>query len=402
MSKKIKYIDIFLIISVSNTVFFLLINYIKDGYCIRQTLLSWQNQFSDYFIPISIVFESENVYKSNGLSPFPPFAYAFYRLLWMIIPTTDLTFADWKSFKYYENNLTVYLLYNVIQIILLTYITNKIINQESAEKRMFFLVSIAMSYPLFATSLQRGNSVLLTSIILIISFYLYEKNNFKREISYIFIAVAAGFKAYPAICGIQLIKEKRWPDVIRLLIYGLLLFFVPFIWFGGLDSFKTLLADYILRMRISEPRMSTFKGLAYFICTQYMNLTKDKSLEIAGIFSNIILILLLFSFFVTKIRWKEILFLSGILAAYIPSGWMYTSAYLLAPLLFFLRNNRNEKINITGFIYIFLFGFIFSLPYVLLSNPVYGMHGGIFLLITVLLITASVETIGKELSLNKM
>ena len=81
---------------------------------------------------------------------------------------------------------------------------------------------------------------------------------------------------------------------------------------------------------------------------------------------------------------------------------MYTSAYLLAPLLFFLRNNRNEKINITGFIYIFLFGFIFSLPYVLLSNPVYGMHGGIFLLITVLLITASVETIGKELSLNKM
>lgn len=397
--KSIKYIDCFLAVSVINTVFFFFINYMKAGLYGNQVMLSWQNQFSDYFWQISWIVDRQNVY--NAGAPFPPFAYMMYYFLWILNPTRGIDFGDWEGFKYYENNLTFFLLYNVIQIILLVYAVRKVLCAETEEKRMIFLFSITMSYPILATSLQRGNSVLLTTVVLILAWYFIEKRDFlKKEFALILIAVAAGLKMYPALTGIYLIKKREKESIIRLLLYGALIFFIPFLFFGGMNSLKNLIQNYISRMGTNEPHLCTFKGLAYFIFNEYFNLKNETAMSCAGLFSNLMLILLLFFFFITKIRWKEILYLTGIFSAYIPTGWMYTSIYMLAPLLFFLSSYKNITKWSINIIYCILFGVIFSIPYPLLYNPIYGIHGGIFLLITILLIVAMAESFYKELRIH--
>ena len=55
------------------------------------------------------------------------------------------------------------------------------------------------------------------------------------------LAFAAGIKIYPAVFGVILIKERKWADAVRLVIYGVVLFFVPFFFFEGMDSIKGMI-----------------------------------------------------------------------------------------------------------------------------------------------------------------
>ena len=53
-----------------------------------------------------------------------------------------------------------------------------------------------------------------------------------REAALILIAMAAGIKLYPAIIGVIYLREKRFKEAIRLVIYGLIIFLVPFAFCG--------------------------------------------------------------------------------------------------------------------------------------------------------------------------
>ena len=63
------------------------------------------------------------------------------------------------------------------------------------------------------------------------------KEGWKREAALVLIAVAANFKLYPAAFGVLYLLEKRWREAVRLIVYGVVLFVVPFAWFGGWDGF---------------------------------------------------------------------------------------------------------------------------------------------------------------------
>lgn len=96
-----------------------------------------------------------------------------------------------------------------------------------------FLFSYAGLY-----AFERGNIILLTVAfsMMFIIFYKSE-NKWLREFSLVCLAIAAGLKLYPAFFGLLLIVEKRWTESIRAIIYGILLFFVPFLLFDGADGF---------------------------------------------------------------------------------------------------------------------------------------------------------------------
>ena len=54
-------------------------------------------------------------------------------------------------------------------------------------------------------------------------------------------SLAAGFKLYSALFGLLWIKERKYKDTLRLLLYGVLAFFAPFVFFGGING----IIDYI-------------------------------------------------------------------------------------------------------------------------------------------------------------
>lgn len=255
---------------------------------------------------------------------------------------------------------------------------------------------LILSYPFMGTSIQRGNSVLLVSVLLTISFAWYDSSSkVKQEIAMILIAVAAGFKAYPAICGLQYVKDRQYKKIFRIICYGLALFFGPFLFFGGVIGMKQLFSLYALR-EAEIPHAGTIRGVTYFLLTELTTLSADNVMGVSIFFECMFLIISIFCIFITKIRWKEILFLTGILAVYIPVNNMYTSVYLLPALFMFLKENNfiiRIKGNATNFISCILFAMIFSLPFYLIKFIPFGIYPCVFFLIFILLFLNIAEVI---------
>lgn len=100
------------------------------------------------------------------------------------------------------------------------------------------MIAVVLSAPVMCGAIERGNISLLTAILVLAALYLKDSDNrFLRELAMILIAMAAEIKVYPAIVGLVYIKEKRYKEAVRLVIYGLLFFLVPFAFTGGIAGF---------------------------------------------------------------------------------------------------------------------------------------------------------------------
>ena len=126
---------------------------------------------------------------------------------------------------------------------------------------MLVTVLILFSWPVFGMALQNGNIVILVSILLGTAIYLRRSpSKVFREIALILIAIAAGFKIYPAFAGIIYLKEKRWSEAGRLLLYGIAFSFLPFIFFGGIEGIKNFFGLLLTREHEIVYRYNTIRG----------------------------------------------------------------------------------------------------------------------------------------------
>jgi hypothetical protein len=97
----------------------------------------------------------------------------------------------------------------------------------------FAIVNIPLLY-----MVERGNMMLLCLLSLVIYFATYNsENKLYREIGLIALAFSFSLKLYPVIFGWLLLVDKRFLDGLRCFIYGMLMLFVPSLWFGGFSCF---------------------------------------------------------------------------------------------------------------------------------------------------------------------
>ena len=93
-------------------------------------------------------------------------------------------------------------------------------------------------------SFDRGNIVWFCMAFLMVYIFTYDnKNKILREIGLISLAIATSIKIYPVVFGLMLLFDKRWAEAKRCIIYGVLIFFVPFLCFGGFSEFTVLLSN---------------------------------------------------------------------------------------------------------------------------------------------------------------
>jgi hypothetical protein len=108
----------------------------------------------------------------------------------------------------------------------------------------------------------RGNYLVI--VVMCISWFFAWYNSEKRwqrEISLVLLAVAAGIKLYPALLAAILLKERRFLDFFKTVVYTILAFFIPFLVLSSLTSGHIFIAsglvpktsmiffiDYILRI----------------------------------------------------------------------------------------------------------------------------------------------------------
>ena len=363
---KLQYFYFFLIIETIAAITFLIIDISRKGGPLYSLSLNPFTQFDDYFVHFGLASfpTGTNIYEITDMACFPPFAYLMYLFLARVSGYATTDPMNTTPAQNFGINLTVYLIYTIVCVILILYAVSLYVKKKGFVYQVLFPTLLVISYPFAFTTFQRGNSVILVAaLVSIAAAWRNDESRFKREMALILIAFSFGLKIYPAVFGLMYLKEKHFFAAIRLTIYGAVVFFVPFIFFGGIDGLKTLL-NTLLTLNGSVHRC-TVSGLVNEITSNIFG----YSIHGFTVFiQQLFLILSVIAFFLTREKWGEILILCGLMAVYISSSWNYTCIYMLPALLAFLAEKGFEPIRIKKkdwfhLVVFILFLIAFSIPY---------------------------------------
>lgn len=383
--KKINNSDLFLIISLAGTIIFLLTMIIGKGLGAEWIVMenNFDFSFTDHFRHIAFASDMEHFYFNTNDATFPPFAYLLYYLLYRINPNS-WSVTEWKECRDYQYNVIVFIGLLIVVILLYKFIADQILKGYSDTKRLLIVLATIISAPVLMGAIERGNISFFTAIIILWALYLKDSDNkIAREAALILIAMAAGIKLYPAIIGVLYIRERRFKEAFRLVIYGLIVFLVPFAFCGGIAGLIqylkilfffegqgyrswTNIRNYLLSV---SDLMGQYENSAYFV----------KYFKIA---ENLFLIFSVLSVFKTKENWKRTFYPAAIMALYVPFSYRYTSVYMLIPLIFFLKEYGIECVygstkhhKVSGIVYAVLFGLVFTTPiWGMLTNLAADFH----------------------------
>ena len=356
----------FIVIETIASVTFLILDISQHGEPLYSVSLNPLTQFDDYFVHLGLASSpiGTNIYEISKMACFPPFAYLMYAFLASVTGYQSDDPMNTTAHQFSGNNLTIYLLYSIVCMILILYAISLFIRKKGFLYQVLFPILLVISYPFAFTTFQRGNSVLVVAALISIALsWRNDSSKLKKELALVLIAFCFGLKIYPAVFGLMYLKEKRFFEAVRLTVYGLLVFFVPFVFFGGTEGLKTLLGTLINLN--SGVHRCTVSGLVNQITESIFGYSIDGfTLFVQMLF----LILSLAAFFLTKDKWGEVLILCGLMTVYISSSWNYTCIYMLPALLVFLSEKGFEPIRIKKGSWIEILVFIlflisFSIPY---------------------------------------
>lgn len=320
------------------------------------------NTFMDLFNPITK--EAALTYIEPYYSNYPALGNLFFAIIRNMLPENLRSDAA----EMQGNMLS--LIYLIIFLIGCVLIIEKLIKsylrgtEEKGWVNSCVAYVILMSGP-FLFCYERGNNLLWALIFLMI-FVLYYENESPvlREIALICLAISAALKIYPAVFGILLLKKGNMKVVLRGILYGALVMFVPF-WTGydGLESVIHFIQNIISRNGGSITlglgynfSFSTLVRIGFAFAGEY-----DVVLPAAIVLFPAFLTAILFS--TSKELWKKV-FAVCLFIVWIPNAsYTYVICYFIIPLLLYLREcdevKRKDIIYIIGFVLMFS---LYSLP----------------------------------------
>lgn len=301
--------------------------------------------FADLFNIIPKVEYGEGYFYPDFGTIYPPMAHIVSGFFgnFLLADELNLLLPDLRSTQL---GLMLPLLYSLLCVLPLFYMLYRNVPGKEIEKVLFPLGFIFSAPFLFL--LERGNILLLTFVLTCI--YIagqQSKNRLVREISILSLALAASIKIYPAILGLTLLFEKRYKEAVRCVIYGLLLFFVPFIAFGGLSSIK-LMFDNLMGYSQGDFIQSTGIGFrvdyaAILAClTLFTHGTMELGKSVAASTLIPMAVLVLGSSFLLEKQWKKVLCLTILMVAVPSFSYTYTVVFFILPVLLYLKEPSHK------------------------------------------------------------
>ena len=388
--KTLRNTDLFLVISLGCAFIFCIMVILTKGDAARW--LAMENDFdysyTDHFRHIAFASDMQHFYFNTYDATFPAFAYLLYHLLVLINPPeAPWDVNGWREAMGYQYNMLVYIILTLLLVLIFKLVTDHLLPGNGNIRNTLLISALILSAPFMAGAIERGNISFLTAVMLLAAFCLKDKESpVCREAALILIAMAAGLKLYPAVTGFIYVREKRWKETGRLIIYGLIVFLVPFAFVGGVAA----LIRYIQVLFFFEGQgYCSWTNIRNFLLSiskvlgQYEN--SASFVKYFKIIENLYLVLCIASLFKTKERWKYAIYTSGAMALYVPYSYRYVSVYMVIPLLLFLRDNTMINDRRRGIIYCVLFALIFTIPFygyftgwgadLFIFTPIYVMMG---------------------------
>ncbi len=130
-----------------------------------------------------------------------------------------------------------FLLFYAICLAIVLFLCAKI--SKFKGKKLAMLLIIVFCFSPLAFCFIRGNNIILALIFVLLFFYLKDSEKKSlREVANLCLAITITLKIYPAILLLIFLKDRRWLDILKTLLYSLILIFVPFLFISG--GFKNL------------------------------------------------------------------------------------------------------------------------------------------------------------------
>ena len=303
------------------------------------SLIDYQgnDRFMDFFNHISYTMNNglNHVYEANVNACFPPLSYLFYYFCGLILPdgsTVMLSAADTSAYA---------MLLFCVRCVALAILFYAAIALQTKNGRMTLVISllIVLSNVFIFRTLERGNPAWLVCIMLMAAMGLRNsENRTAREMALILIAVAAGFKIYPAFFGLLYLAEKRWKEAIRLVVYGILFFFVPFAFCGGIGGLQQFFNNTV---EIQSTHGSSIGNYWHFSGV-LQGITKS-GFPFYPIITVLLTLLSTVGVFLLKEQWKKQLLLCGLMILTPKWSGGYTMCYAAIPLVAFLTENKGSR-----------------------------------------------------------
>lgn len=303
---------------------------------------SWDTLFSDFEIHINFSKDLSETYYTSIHACFPPFIYLFYHFMGMLLPQTDSEYAI----------LLLYVVTTAVLYAIFGFVFSKALKKYNDASVFTALILLCVSTTSIFGIVEKANIVFLVSILLIVScMWRNSKNKIKREAALLCIAAAAAIKIYPAVFGLIYICEKRYKEAIRLIIYGILFFFVPFAFTGGTNGF----IQFLNNQKNVHETWGQLSKVSLYSLSKIFGATNQIAIIISAVFALIAIIM----FFLAKKNWQKYFALIFIMVMCPMWSGQYTICLFFLPFIEFIRE-ENNNINIINVLSAFMFSLFLS------------------------------------------
>lgn len=289
---------------------------------------------------------------------------------------TDLGLATLAFFMFFSAALYILVLYHGIH--------------TQGVWKVLSLLCLMLS-GIFIFSYERGNNIFLAALCS--SFFILNYHNKDKiivECAYIALAIAAGLKVYPALLGILLIFDKNYKGAFRLILYGIIMGFFPFLFFeGGFGNIPVLLRNSRISLDVYE--YLSFPRFNFRFWAAQMEDTELRVgvYRIFDVINKSLCCGAVIASYFQKTTWKRIMMLLLVILILPVSSAEYTGLYLFVGIVLFLND---EGWSVLDMVYLLLVVLILN-PFQLVIKEVNLTTWGMNLSASLMLVILVAETI---------
>lgn len=344
----------------------------------------------DYFLSYAISDFGQCMYFTLTRNPYTSEFHTMYTplnfaLLWpfALFCKQDPTFLTLNAFNGAEYNKALltssafwmsYLPYVFVFVALYVFLLKKLLPRDMEESNWFALALILSNVGVYAIS--RGSNV--TYVLLLLLFFVWQYRSsvaWKKELALICLAAAGVCKYYPLIFGALLLKRKDFLGAVRVAIYVVLLFFIPFFFYEGGASniavyFSNLGGFVVGENRIAEGGNLSGYSLVYKIAILFGADENVRWLRyVALCFSLAILAVTAVGSIVTRDRFSQYMLFCCAMTLVSPVTYYYLVLFLVFPIMeYTVRFEEMDKFR--KYYYLVFFSICAFLPTIALPTYV--------------------------------
>lgn len=341
---------LFYIISFASLVVCIIMGVLSNGVTVSNLLFNKDDVFMDFFN--SVVDCSGDAYGESGVI-YPPLVVLFYKFCSMFFNIDSMKASEVRETSL---GMIIFVCFTIVSYILFAKLIYKYKNDSFANKSLFAFFTL-FSFPMIYL-IERGNIIVLVLPLLLYFVNEYDSDvKYKRHLAYICLAISVAIKIYPVFFGLLLLKKKKnFKNILLCIFYGAVFFFVPFIFVGGFSQLGVLIHNILYTSSMFGSKGFGFKVSISNTFSLFGHVFNHVRLfETAGTVFLIITVLAgLFLILFNKWNedWKIYAVISLIIILVPGFSYIYSVAYMIIPLLFFLNKKEIKWID---YIYSLLF-----------------------------------------------